>query len=420
MIKDFIKELKTDDYLLVGVSGGPDSMALLDMLYKLNLNLIVCNVNYKTRVESDYEEKLVKDYCIKRNILFFCKVVDYYSKGNFEEFARIERYKFFKEIYEQYNCKYLVVAHHLNDSLETYILQKRRNNIVKHYGLDYKTKLLNMNVIRPLVNVKKEEILKYCLDNNINYSIDKSNYDNKYARNKIRNTELLNMNDLEIEKIINRMNKDNESNDLFFKKLNNKYLKVVNNECIDLNEFKVLDEKEKCSLLYIYLEKYLNEYVKKISKRRLNDLISQITASLGSKSFSINRDYELVKEYSKLKINNKKKVIDYSFEINIDDELENDIFRVSKSGNYKCEIGAYKEDFPLLVRNYRPGDKIRLKDGNKKVSRIFIDKKVPSTIRNNYPVVLNKDGIVIFVPKFYKDYERKSLQTGLFMVQLIY
>lgn len=420
MIKDFIKELKTDDYLLVGVSGGPDSMALLDMLYKLNLNLIVCNVNYKTRVESDYEEKLVKDYCIKRNILFFCKVVDYYSKGNFEEFARIERYKFFKEIYEQYNCKYLVVAHHLNDSLETYILQKRRNNIVKHYGLDYKTKLLNMDVIRPLVNVKKEEILKYCLDNNINYSIDKSNYDNKYARNKIRNTELLNMNDLEIEKIINRMNKDNESNDLFFKKLNNKYLKVVNNECIDLNEFKVLDEKEKCSLLYIYLEKYLNEYVKKISKRRLNDLISQITASLGSKSFSINRDYELVKEYSKLKINYKKKVIDYSFEINIDDELENDIFRVSKSGNYKCEIGAYKEDFPLLVRNYRPGDKIRLKDGNKKVSRIFIDKKVPSTIRNNYPVVLNKDGIVIFVPKFYKDYERKSLQTGLFMVQLIY
>lgn len=420
MIKDFIKELKTDDYLLVGVSGGPDSMALLDMLYKLNLNLIVCNVNYKTRVESDYEEKLVKDYCIKRNILFFCKVVDYYSKGNFEEFARIERYKFFKEIYEQYNCKYLVVAHHLNDSLETYILQKRRNNIVKHYGLDYKTKLLNMDVIRPLVNVKKEEILKYCLDNNINYSIDKSNYDNKYARNKIRNTELLNMNDLEIEKIINRMNKDNESNDLFFKKLNNKYLKVVNNECIDLNEFKVLDEKEKCSLLYIYLEKYLNEYVKKISKRRLNDLISQITASLGSKSFSINRDYELVKEYSKLRINYKKKVIDYSFEINIDDEMENDIFRVSKSGNYKCEIGAYKEDFPLLVRNYRPGDKIRLKDGNKKVSRIFIDKKVPSTIRNNYPVVLNKDGIVIFVPKFYKDYERKSLQTGLFMVQLIY
>ena len=100
--------------------------------------------------------------------------------------------------------------------------------------------------------------------------------------------------------------------------------------------------------------------------------------------------------------------------------MENDIFRVSKNGNYKCEIGAYKEDFPLTIRNYLPGDKIRLKEGNKKISRIFIDKKVPSHIRNIYPVVLNKDGVVIFVPKFYKDLERKSLQSGLFMIQLIY
>ena len=234
MIKDFIKELKTSDYLLVGVSGGSDSMALLDMLYKLNLNLIVCNVNYKTRKESDYEEKLVKDYCLKRNILFFSKIVNYYLKGNFEEFARVERYKFFKEIYEQYNCKYLVVAHHLNDSLETYILQKRRNNIVKHYGLDYKTNLMNMNVIRPLVNVNKEEILNYCLINNIEYSIDESNYDNKYARNKIRNMELSKLDAIEIRKLIKKMNKDNEINDLFFKNLNDGQLQDTYNYIVHI------------------------------------------------------------------------------------------------------------------------------------------------------------------------------------------
>ena len=67
-----------------------------------------------------------------------------------------------------------------------------------------------------------------------------------------------------------------------------------------------------------------------------------------------------------------------------------------------------------------PGDKIRLKGGTKKISRIFIDKKVPSHLRKIYPVILNKEGVVIFLPKFYKDLERKSLQTGLFMVQLIY
>ena len=67
-----------------------------------------------------------------------------------------------------------------------------------------------------------------------------------------------------------------------------------------------------------------------------------------------------------------------------------------------------------------PGDKIRLKGGTKKISRIFIDKKVPSHLRKIYPVILNKEGVVIFLPKFYKDLERKSLQTGLFMIQLIY
>ena len=172
MNKKFIKTLNSNDYLLVAVSGGPDSMALLNMLYELNLNLIVCNVNYKTREESDKEEEIVRSYCNDRNILFFGKVVDYYSKGNFEEFARVERYKFFSEIYKKFNCKYLVVAHHLNDSLETYLLQKRRNSVVKHYGLDYISKVMDMNVLRPLLDVSKNQIMEYCLNKDIKYSID--------------------------------------------------------------------------------------------------------------------------------------------------------------------------------------------------------------------------------------------------------
>lgn len=420
MILDFIKELNDKDYVLVGVSGGPDSFALLDMLYKLNINLIVCNVNYKTRNESDYEEEIVKKYCKSRNIPCFVKVVDYYKKGNFEEFARVERYNFFKEIYEQYSCKYLAIAHHLNDSLETYILQKKRRNVVKHYGLDYKTKLHNMNVIRPLIDTSKEELLQYCSLNQIEYSIDSTNLDNKYERNKIRNLELSNLNKEEINNLIEKMNNDNFHNDLFMNSLKCKYNEIVKNECIDLNAFNLLNEKEKISILYLYLENYLGSYLKKISKRRLNDLIIQISNTKGSKSFNLNKEYVLNKEYFKLRIDYRKDVENYCFILNKDQEIENDIFRVSKNGNYKCEIGAKDEDFPLIIRNYQPGDKIKLKNGSKKISRIFIDKKVPSTIRKKYPVILTKDGIVIFVPKFYKDLERKSLQSGLFMIQLIY
>lgn len=420
MNKKFIKTLNSNDYLLVAVSGGPDSMALLNMLYELNLNLIVCNVNYKTREESDKEEEIVRSYCNDRNILFFGKVVDYYSKGNFEEFARVERYKFFSEIYKKFNCKYLVVAHHLNDSLETYLLQKRRNSVVKHYGLDYISKVMDMNVLRPLLDVSKNQIMEYCLNKDIKYSIDISNYDNKYARNKIRNIELNQLSEEEIRELILSMEKDNIKNNSFFDKLNVKYQKIVKNEFIDLDVFQDLSKKEKRSLLYLYLEKYMGDYLKKVSKRRLDDIIFQLENSEGSKVLKINQNIELIKEYSKVSINCRKEIQEYSYLINYGEELETDIFRVSKSGNYKCEIGAYLEDFPLTIRNYLPGDKIRLKGGTKKISRIFIDKKVPSHLRKIYPVILNKEGVVIFLPKFYKDLERKSLQTGLFMVQLIY
>ena len=84
------------------------------------------------------------------------------------------------------------------------------------------------------------------------------------------------INSEEIKEFIHKMNYDNEKNNLFFEQLNNKYQKVVKNDYIDLNEFNQLTNKEKRSLLYLYLENYLGEYLKKISKRRLIDLVSQI------------------------------------------------------------------------------------------------------------------------------------------------
>ena len=344
-----------NEYYLVGVSGGPDSMALLDKLYNRGFKLIVCNVNYKTRKESDYEERIVRDYCKSKDILFFSKTVDYFKKGNFEEFARVERYKFFKVIYEEYGCKGLVIAHHLNDSLETYLLQKRRRSVVKHFGLDTISYIMGMKVIRPLLDEYKEDLIAYCNENDIAYSIDKSNFDNIYERNKIRNIELSKLNKDEILVLCNKMDKENEENDSFFESLNNKFNEIVNNDFIDLKKFSVLSEDDKIFILYMFLEKYVGEYLKKLSKNRLKDLIIKIESSVGSKSFSINKEYDLVKEYSKIKIFNKSKYYDYSYIINKGDYLETEVFKVSGEGIHKCEIGAFDWDFPLIIRNYKEG-----------------------------------------------------------------
>ena len=118
MFKDYDKS-KT--YLLA-CSGGPDSMALLSMLINEGFKIIVANVNYKTRKESDEEEQLVKEFSNKHNLKCFVSYFDHNYKGSFEAAARYFRYDFFAKIYKQENCSGLFVGHHKDDLIETMLL----------------------------------------------------------------------------------------------------------------------------------------------------------------------------------------------------------------------------------------------------------------------------------------------------------
>ena len=119
----------------MAVSGGPDSMFLLDKMRLEGFNLVVAHVNYKKRENSDYDEKLVKNYCQKYSLLcevYQVKGSEYNSISNFQDQARQIRYDFFQKLADKYQTKYIVVAHHLNDHLETFLLQKKRKSLVEH------------------------------------------------------------------------------------------------------------------------------------------------------------------------------------------------------------------------------------------------------------------------------------------------
>jgi len=180
-----MSELK---YSLVAVSGGSDSMALLDMLYKQNKKLIVCHVNYNVRESAFRDESIVENYCKERDIkLEVLKGFEYQkSEGNFENWARVIRYNFFKEIYKKYDCDYLYVGHNLDDLLETYFIQKERNSKCDFFGLKEESFIYEMKVKRILLDYSKEELKIYCENNNIEYGIDETNFDETYLRNNIR------------------------------------------------------------------------------------------------------------------------------------------------------------------------------------------------------------------------------------------
>ena len=172
---------------LMACSGGPDSMALLDMLVKENFNIIVAHVNYKTRNESDLEEELVKQYCLRNNLKYYINYFDNNYKGSFEVAAREFRYNFFSKIYFENNCDGLFVAHHKDDLLETFLLKKQRNVVNESYLILEETKIKNMRVLRPLLyDYYKEDLLNYCENNNISYGVDITNFMDIHPRNVIR------------------------------------------------------------------------------------------------------------------------------------------------------------------------------------------------------------------------------------------
>ena len=186
---DILKNIQIDDdYIVVGVSTGSDSMALFHYLINNTKKKIVCaHVNHNVRKESIKEEKYLKEYCKKNNIIFETIKLTNYKENNFENEARKKRYAFYEKILKKYNTKYLFLAHHGDDLIETILMKiVRGSNLEGYAGLKEISKRKDYYIIRPLLNYAKEDILNYCTKHKITYFNDNTNTNTKYTRNRYR------------------------------------------------------------------------------------------------------------------------------------------------------------------------------------------------------------------------------------------
>lgn len=184
--------VKKGDKIVVAVSGGPDSMCLLDILYRLKdeleFSILVAHVNHGIRIESDLEKEYVEKYCKERKIPFFYLKVDVpklskEKKISEETCGRMVRYDFFEKVRQENNADLIAVAHNLNDNIETILLNQIRGCGLKGLiGMDFKFN----NIIRPLLTIEKKDILVYNNELELHPCFDKTNEEDIYLRNKIR------------------------------------------------------------------------------------------------------------------------------------------------------------------------------------------------------------------------------------------
>ena len=189
---DFINNnIEDASTVVVAVSSGPDSMALLNLLLevrdKKKLKIVIAHINHNLRDESKEEFEFTMKYAKKKKCEFEGILFDNYKTNSIENEARERRYAFFEDILKKYDSKYLLTAHHGDDLIETILMRITRGSSISGYsGFKKISKRDGYTILRPLIFYTKDEILKYLENNNIPYRIDKTNYSKKYTRNRYR------------------------------------------------------------------------------------------------------------------------------------------------------------------------------------------------------------------------------------------
>lgn len=413
-----LNKLDANSIVVVGCSGGPDSMAVMDLLVKLRknkfINIVCAHVNHNVRKASKKEAEFVSNYCQKNKIYFEMMTIQNYGDDNFHNEARTIRYNFFDSIVKKYSANYLITAHHGDDLIETILMRIVRGSSVKGYsGFAQEVKKDNYMIIRPLIYTTKEEILMYNYKNSVKFVVDKSNFKTKYTRNRYRKYILpfLKKEDIHVHQKFLKF-----SNELL------QYVDYVNleveeqkNNCycdekINIKSFLKLNPLIKKQLLYTILEDIYQDDLFLITDVHVNMILDLINQSKTNGYLYLPNEVKVLKSYNELYIGkNIKDIPSYDIELGDYAKLPNgkEIIVIKDSdvnNNDYCRLNFEDVSMPLHVRTRKNGDKIAVKgmNGHQKVKDIFIDKKIPMNDRDSWPIVIDSKGNIVWIPGIKK------------------
>tara|TARA_B100000902_G_scaffold22043_1_gene26504 strand:+ start:441 stop:1769 length:1329 start_codon:yes stop_codon:yes gene_type:complete len=418
------------DKVILAISGGADSVCLMHVLIRIGVNFELAHCNFKLRDdESEADEKFVKKLSRSFGLKLYCYSFDTNSyainnKISLQMAARELRYNWFDKILLDNNIDYIVTAHHLDDSIETFFINLIRGSGIKGLiGIENK---LN-NIIRPFLCCTRNDIDDYLRKNNIKYREDSSNNSLKYMRNNIRKRLI------PLLEEFNPNIRHTISTDM--KVLKDSF--AVFSEYIDVVRSHIVSEKEGLVLIDICKLKTLNpmsiylfELLKPYKFHQIESIISAIDTQSGKIFYSSN--YKLLIDRNKIfisirnekdnhlekKISVSDKIISSPFRISFTVSTENSI-----SNNLNiAHLDFEKLKFPLILRKWKDGDKfIPLGMRNfKKLSDFFIDQKFSIFQKKNQWLLCSSNDIIWVIGKRIDDRYKVNLNTKKLYIAEIY
>ena len=400
--------------ILIAISGGADSIVLLDLLINTGYSCAIAHCNFKLRgQESEKDALFVENLSKKYDLKYFYKEFNTkkYSTQNkisIEMAARELRYEWFEKIRKENNYDFIATAHHKNDSVETFLL-----NITRGTGIRGLTGIPAKNnyIVRPLLFADKNNILEYCETNKIIFRTDKTNFQSDYNRNKIRNKIIP-----FFEEINPAFNQNVSQNIEKFKEIEKIYSKEIlreKNNCVSYLKEDILiniNKLKKIEPIKTYLYEFLLPY--NFSPKIIEDIILSLNNISGKKFFS--QTHRLVKDRENLIISKQEQSIvsDCKKSIICINENQNKItfdnqtleiknicitpnFKIKKT-NSIAYIDADNIQFPLIIRKWTAGDYFFPLGMNKakKLSDFFIDEKFSLPDKENTWLLLSEKKII--------------------------
>ena len=275
---------------------------------------------------------------------------------------------------------------------------------MNYYGICENTKISGVKIIRPLLHFTKSVLIKICDENNVPYSIDKSNFDTSIARNKIRSEVINNLSLKERLKILEEINNKNKE----LKKL------IASLNCSNLNSVSYilsLDSRRQKYALNIAVKKLDNSI--SLSKENVGEIIKVFQSNKPNVLTLIKRGLYLMKEYDCYHFSRSAiEIVNYSFVLTKPGKLDTHYFYLNFENGGE-DRNVFTNDYPITIRNIKQTDKYKINDYVCSVSRLLIDWKVPTSIRQMWPVILNKNGEIIYIPRYQKDFNK--IETNFFV-----